>query len=214
MWTRLFLTTLHNGGCVDYELPVFASDYVLLTPRTSLPRTRRGSTRSDLLNGFEDVYNAVPDEQLRAQVNDYFLRRLSEDATEKEIREAAAATVDQFPQLLDYYIKDKEERGDEAHTVSGLKVRETEIQFIEQIRALVSGHLVGTEFYELGDSFEEALRRVHFLKDVIENKDGYRLFYLKGRRIQREADLQIMYRLTWYAPCSMSIAKSITGVDR
>lgn len=28
---------------------------------------------------------------------------------------------------------------------------------------------------------------------------GYRLFYLKGKPVQREADLQIMYRLTWYA---------------
>ena len=53
---------------------------------------------------------------------------------------------------------------------------------------------------ELGDSFEEALRRVHFLKNVIENKDGYRLFYLtNGQPLKREADLQIMYRLTWYA---------------
>lgn len=34
---------------------------------------------------------------------------------------------------------------------------------------------------------------------MIENKDGYRLFYLKGQPLKREADLQIMYRLTWYA---------------
>jgi hypothetical protein len=78
-------------------------------------------------------------------------------------------------------------------------VRDTEIQFIEQIRALVDAHLAGTEFYRLGDSFDEALRRVLFLKDVIENKDGYRLFYMKGQPLKREADLQIMYRLTWYA---------------
>ena len=38
-----------------------------------------------------------------------------------------------------------------------------------------------------------------FLKDVIENKDGYRLFYLKGKPVKREEDLQIMYRLTWFA---------------
>lgn len=183
----------------QYELPVFGLNFVLLTPKDILTKDEAWINRSDLLNEFQDIYNAVPDEQLRAQVNDYFLRRLSEDAKEKEIREAAAATVERFPQLLDYYIKDKEARGDEAHEVSGLKVRETEIQFIEQIRAFVSSHLAGTEFYELGDSFEEALRRVHFLKDVIENKDGYRLFYMKDKPIQREADLQIMYRLTWYA---------------
>ena len=38
-----------------------------------------------------------------------------------------------------------------------------------------------------------------FLKEVIENKDGYRLFYVNGKPLKREADLQIMYRLTWFA---------------
>jgi hypothetical protein len=37
------------------------------------------------------------------------------------------------------------------------------------------------------------------LKDVIENKDGYKIFYLKGKPIERESDLQILYRLTWLA---------------
>jgi hypothetical protein len=36
-----------------------------------------------------------------------------------------------------------------------------------------------------------------FLKDVIENKVGHRLFYVRGRPIRREEDLQILYRLTW-----------------
>lgn len=153
---------------------------------------------------------AMPDEQLRGQINDYFLRRLSEDATEREFREAAAATVEQFPRVLDYYTAEKEATGDEAHAVSNAKVRETEIRFIEQIRALVNDHLSGTAFYELGDSFDAALRRVLFLKDVIENKDGYRLFYLKGNPLKREADLQIMYRLTWYAT-SYSVDREVNN---
>lgn len=183
----------------QYELPAIGDDFVLLTPKDILTKDESWINRSDLLNKFEEVYNAVPDEQLRAQVNDYFLRRLSEDATDREIREAAASAVENFPAILDYYIKEKEETGQEARQVSGRKVRETEIQFIEQIRALVSNHLAGTAFYEHGDSFEVSLRRVHFLKDVIEKNDGYRWFYMKGKPLHREPDLQIMYRLTWYA---------------
>jgi len=38
-----------------------------------------------------------------------------------------------------------------------------------------------------------------FLKDVIENKDGYRLFYVKGKPVKKEDDLQILFRLTWFA---------------
>lgn len=186
-----------RGG--RYELPAFGPDFVLLSPKDILTKDEAWINRSDFLDQFQDIYKAMPDEQVRAQVNEYFIRRLSEDAKEDEIREAAAATIEHFPQLIDYYIRRKEDTGDEAHKVSGLKVRETEIQFIQQIRMLVDEKLAGTEFYEEGDSFEESLRRLHFLKSVIENQDGYRLFYLKGKPVQREADLQIMYRLTWYA---------------
>lgn len=186
-----------RGG--RYELPAFGPDFVLLSPKDILTKDEAWINRSDFLDQFQDIYRAMPDEQVRAQVNEYFIRRLSEDAKEDEIREAAAATIEHFPQLIDYYIRRKEDTGDEAHKVSGLKVRETEIQFIQQIRMLVDEKLAGTEFYEEGDSFEESLRRLHFLKSVIENQDGYRLFYLKGKPVQREADLQIMYRLTWYA---------------
>ncbi len=38
-----------------------------------------------------------------------------------------------------------------------------------------------------------------YLKTVIENQDGYKIFYLNGKPIKRESDLQIMYKLVWYA---------------
>lgn len=182
-----------------YDLPTFSGDFVLLTPKEILTKDEAWINRGEFLEQFQDLYTSVPDAQLRAQVNEYFLQRLTEEMTEKERRAVAAATAKQFPAVLDYYIKHKEDTGEEAHKVSSEKVRETEVQFVEHIRDLVATHLVGTEFYELGDSFEESLRRVMFLKDVIENKDGYRIFYADGKPLKREADLQIMYRLTWYA---------------
>jgi hypothetical protein len=58
-------------------------------------------------------------------------------------------------------------------------------------------------FYQLPyNTYEEALQRVMFLKDVIENKGGHKLFYVDGAPIEREADLHILYRLTWYATSS------------
>jgi len=184
----------------QYELPVFLGDYVLLTPKDVLTKDEAWINRPDMLDRFDEICAAVPDAQLRAQVNDYLLRRLSEEPTEKERREAAAATAEAFPLVLDYYIKDKEDNADEAHRVSSLKVRETEIQFGENVREFVDGKLIGTAFYEeRGDSFEESLRRVHFLRHVIEDQDGWRIFYVDGKPLRREADVQIMYRLCWYA---------------
>ena len=186
-----------KGG--RYELPVLGGDFVLLTPKDILTKDEAWINRPDLLDNFQKVYQAMPNEQLRAQVNEYFLRSLSEDAGTEEIRKAAANAIEKFPEVLDQYVRLKEDTGADAHMVSDLKVRETQEQFVDQIRALVDGTLAGTEFYELGDSFDESLRRLNFLKGVIESGDGYRIFYHNGKPIQREADLQIMYRLTWYA---------------
>ena len=37
------------------------------------------------------------------------------------------------------------------------------------------------------------------MKDVIENKGGHKFFYVNGEPLHREEDLQILYRLTWFA---------------
>jgi hypothetical protein len=182
-----------------FDLPCCRGDFVLLTPKDILTRDEAWISRGNMLDQFYEIRNALPDNHLRAQVNDYFMGRLGEDATSREQREAAAATVEKFPIVLDYYIKQKEDNAPEAHAISDLKVRETETQFVAQVQDLVTQRLAGTVFYELGNSFEESLRRIEFLKDVIENKDGHRLFYVNGKPIEREADLHIMYRLTWFA---------------
>jgi len=72
--------------------------------------------------------------------------------------------------------------------------------FINQVRSLVYHFLDPSGFYRLPyNTHEEAYLRLMFLKDVIENKGGHKLFYVNGIPLEREADLQILYRLTWYA---------------
>ncbi len=59
--------------------------------------------------------------------------------------------------------------------------------------------LGASEFYrEPVASKEAALEKVMFLKDVIENKGGHRIFYFHGQPIRKEEDLQILYRLVWH----------------
>lgn len=186
-----------RGG--TYELPWWDGDFVILTPKEILTKDEAWINRSDLLDRFHDIYPSISDDQLRARIDEHFRAQLSDNPKEDEVKDAASATILAFPEVLDYYIREKEETGDKAHQISGLKVHETEEQFVKQVRELVDLHLAGTPFYQEADSFEASLRRVHFLKDVIENKDGYRLFYLKDKPIKREEDLQIMYRLTWFA---------------
>jgi hypothetical protein len=156
--------------------------------------------KTDLLDDFDSLPEAIPNAELRAQVNNYFLAQLPRDKepSRKEERNAAAATILQFPPLVDYYIRYKEDHGDRAESVSSQRVAFSDRLYVRQLRKL-RDLLKQVGFYDAGaDSHEASLKRAAFLKDVIENKGGWRLFYVDGKPIQREDDLHVMYRLTWF----------------
>jgi hypothetical protein len=94
-----------------YDLP-WADDFVLLTPKDMLTRDENWINRTDMIRDFENIPVAIPDAELRGQVFNYFqsmLVRLSDRRiTQREKDEAAIRTIMQFPELVDYYIKNKE----------------------------------------------------------------------------------------------------------
>lgn len=186
----------------SFELPYTHGDFVLLTPKDILTKDEAWINRPELLDRFPEIAHALPDATLRAQVNDYLVRAIptGPKVTKKEIREAIGGAVERFPQVLDYYIRDKENSGEQAVSYAEARVREVEALFIQQVRSLVTDYLDPGGFYQLPyNTYKEALERVMFLKDIIENKGGHKLFYFNGAPIEREADLQVLYRLTWYA---------------
>lgn len=182
---------------LEFELPWHSGDYVLLTPRELLTRDKEWINRDDLVDEIQDVVSTIPNEQLRAEINQYFLRRLGEGSSVKERQAAGIATIRRYPVCIEYFIRYKEERGDEARATSEIKVRYSEQVFVERGQTLSSA-LKSTEFYyKTGDTYAEAHDRVAFLKGVIENQDGWKLFYVDGRPVRREKDLQLLFRLTW-----------------
>ena len=187
-----------------YELPCYRGDFVLLTPKDLLTKEDTWINRNDLAERLQNVADSIPDAQIRAQINGYFLRILAEnDGKEKskeELHKVVSRVVEKYPEILDYYIKLKEESGRGAREASDRKVRDSEELYVRQIIEFVCQELSGTEFYRTrGSTYEEALDRVRFLKHVIEDRDGYRIFYLKGKPIGTEEDLQLLFTLTWYA---------------
>lgn len=153
-----------------FELPYVSGDYVLLTPKGILTRDEAWINQGDLLDRFTEVCMAVSDDALRAQVNDHFYAQITKRTKEKERRGAALRTIEKFHELLDYYIRWKEQHASDAHRQSDAKVRETEQQFVDNIKALVNEHLASGKFYSFGASYTESLKRVHYLKQVIEDK--------------------------------------------
>ncbi len=195
----------HSWSSERFELPFIDGDFVILTPKRILTKDEAWINRPELLDRYVDIAKALPDEQLRAQVNDYLLRALPRGprVSRRDVREAIARAAERFPQVLDYYVREKEDTGDRAVTYASLRVQAAERIFIRQIRELVASYLEPAGFYRIPtDTYEEALKRLLFLKDVIENKGGHKLFYIDGQPVQRESDLQILYRLTWYASVS------------
>lgn len=193
-----FNYTTRRWEAAYYELPVSNGDYVILTPKEILTRDEAWINQSDMLNHFVDICISLPDDMVRAQVNEHFFNQIHERSTKKEEAQAALKTLEKYPSILDYYIKWKEDNAESAHRQSSKRVHETEQQFIENLKELVGRHLSGSNFYELGTSYEESLARVKFLKHVIEDKDGYKIFYIDGKPVQREQDLQLMFKLTWF----------------
>jgi hypothetical protein len=187
-----------------FELPFSGGDYIILTPRDILTKDETWINRPDLFGQFDDIIASVSDGQLRAQLNHYFVtqlpRRRNREPSRQEISAAIAATIRRFPDVIDHYIRFKEDNGDEAATVSAEKVREIEELFIERLSLLVERLDADTDFYRTaGDTLDEARKRVAYLKDVIENKDGYRVFYgLGGKPVRREEVVQLLFRLTWF----------------
>lgn len=186
-----------------FELPCVNNDYVLLTPKDILTKDDTWINKHDLIEHFKDIPNAILDSELRSQVNNYFqrvlVRREGKEPNKKEVSEAARRTILEFPTLIDYFIRFKEEHGDEAESVSSQRVKFSEYFYIAQIKALQRELQEKTDFYRTpGNTLEEAKLRLQFLRDVIENKGGHRIFYVDGRPIQREVDLHILYRLVWF----------------
>jgi len=182
----------------EYELPMFRGDFVLLTPRDILTRDEIWIDRPGLFLEFERIVTALPDEALRAQVNNYFLQRLSKEPTRKEKDLSIEAAIAKYPEVIEYYIRSREYNGNTATSISQSRVQDSEAVFITQVRELVELLRANTAFYSIsGSTYDEARQRVAFFKDMIENKGGHALCYLKKKPIVRETDLQLMFRFTW-----------------
>jgi hypothetical protein len=183
-----------------FTLPTINRDFVLLTPKEILTKDDTWINKSDMINDFRDIASSIPNDQLRAQINDYFLRMLPDDQKKKEYTEAVAKTILKFPEYIDYFIKHKEDTGEEAKIISSIKIRETEELFNLNVKELVQCLANETTFYsKTPSSLDEAYNRIIFLKQIIENNDGYKFFYVDGHPVKREKDLQLLFRLTWFA---------------
>jgi hypothetical protein len=198
-----------------YELPSHLGDFVLLTPRNLLTRDEIWINRNDLINHFEQIAEALPDQVLRGQLNNYLWNQLAfdSDMSAKDRARKRRQVIDQalveYPQVVEYFIRDKEDTGDHASEISSERVTEVEQLLIDQVAKFVDDILSQSEFYEIeGNSLGGALRRIQVLRRLVEQQGGWRYLYIHGEPIKREVDIQLFYLLSWRAHLWRNVPQS------
>ena len=189
----------------SFELPYFykgdrEEDFILLTPVDLLTKDEAFICHSDFTSQFRRVANSLSDSALRDAVNLYFAKCLPPKPKKDDVDRAIDATVQQYPEILDYYIKKKETEKDRASALSSEKVRRLREELLSTLSEFCAHIFENSDFYQTeSTSYSEALKRAHFLKEVIEDNDGYRIFYKDGKPIASEDTIQRIFRLTWFA---------------
>jgi hypothetical protein len=103
--------TSHRWRGDPYDLPAFADDFVILSPKSMLTKDEAWINRSDLLTRFDEIYTAMPDDQLRGQVNAYFLQRLSEVPLRKNSERRQVPPWSNFPRSSITTLRRRKRRG-------------------------------------------------------------------------------------------------------
>ena len=186
-----------------FTLPYFYKtngDYIILTPSDILTKDEAYICSDDLYSRFKQIASSLENSQLREAINSFFRKRLPQKPKNIDIDAAITATLEQFPVLLDHYIKDRESTKANAAGISLEKVIRLKTELINTLEEFCRRISSTTDFFIINPtSYGEALRRVYFLKEVIENNDGYRIFYKNGFPIAKEDTIQRIFRLTWFA---------------
>lgn len=187
----------------SFILPYFYldnGDFILLTPLDILTKDDSFICHSDLTSQFKRITNALENISLRNSINHYFQKRLPFHAKQNDIERAINATIQEYPVILDYYIRYKENSRDNASKLSIEKIEKIKCELINTLSEFCKSLSDNSNFYTIRPtSYDAALQRAKYLKEVIEDNDGYRIFYKNGKAIASEETIQRVFRLTWFA---------------
>lgn len=200
-----------------FRLPKFQNDFAVLTPKNILTRDETWINKNDIVTNFENIIFTIDNDSLRFKLDNYLKKVLAGEGehkqpSRKKQREAYRAAIAEYPELIDYYIRYKEEHGDQAGVISEEKVRASESIFIEGAKSFIAG-LEIAGFYKLtmSSSREEAAQKIRILKKFIEDQDGYRVFYYKNQCQATEEKVQLLFKLVCCVESGFDINREVNN---
>uniref|UniRef100_UPI004048C814 hypothetical protein n=1 Tax=Mariniflexile sp. TaxID=1979402 RepID=UPI004048C814 len=175
-------------------------DFIILTPLDILTVDEAVINNSDFYSSFHNVTRSLENSSLRDAINEFFRSHLPKKPKKKDREYAFLKTIRKFPDLVDFYIKLKEDKKYEVTSATTKEINDLKEKLVDALTPLCELLNKNSDFYKLQpNSYEESLKRALYLKDVIENNDGYRIFYDGSKPIAKEDTIQRIFRLTWYA---------------
>lgn len=182
-----------------YYLPKLNDDFVILTPFDMLTCDDTWINHSDMVKSFPRLPEAVEDEVARGQINMYFASQLGDNPSAKDRAAAAQSTIRRYPELIDHYIRQQEDEGEQAEGISAEKRQDIRDALVLGVQRAIPDIQQRSNFYDLpAGSYQEALIRAKAFKDYVENNDGYRVINRKGEPFSRETEVQLFFGLIWY----------------
>lgn len=159
-----------------HRLPMFENDYVLLTPTDMLVHEETWINYSDMVARYPEIAEAVDDDVLRDKMNRYFYGALGDSVKKSDLDAARAKTLQAIPELIDIYIRLKEESGEGAVATSDEELARLRAVFVDLLSELLAGFWQDPELAGRPrmTSFDEAKYRCEVFKRWVENKGGWK----------------------------------------
>ena len=176
-------------------------EFVLLVPKEMLTREDTWISKNDFLENDSAIFSAIPNDELRAKINKYFYDNLQiklnkkkqaeKDYSKKSRTNSLLKTVWEYPELLDYYIKYKEQKKSDA--LKSHVADPESINFFSDASA-IQKEFSSKSFKKL-TSFDDCVARIDFFKKTLESNS--KDLYLKGKPL-KENQLRLMFKNVTY----------------
>ncbi len=174
-----------------FRLPVYRTEYVLLTPTNLLTHAIPWINRPELFQKFGGIVDSMEDSHLRGQVNDYLSQKLAPPPnhprdkpfkpSKQDEKEAQEELLQRYPQIANWYVKEKELDGATAIQLSQVKVVRAADIYRTRVVRFVEDHLRTTGFFDADISDRLQLEK-KFCEAM--KHGGESLFLANGRVVE------------------------------
>jgi len=189
----------------SFDLPFIElknkKEFVLLVPKKILAKKDTWISKNDFLENDTAIFGTIENDELRTKINKYFYDNLllkydkdgkqERDYSKKSRANSLAKTVLEFPEVLDYYIKFKEKKKDEA-----LKLHTADTEFINfNHDTIVISKDFSEKKYGKLTSFDDCVDRLSFFKNTLESNS--KILFVKEKPLP-EKQLKLMFKMATY----------------